>query len=66
MSNITKKIISAAIILVVALVISVNSSKDYKDLKQQLKSSLIAHSPDRELVLFLIYYLIAKFLMMTY
>lgn len=52
MSNMTKKIISAVIILVVALVITVNSSKDYKDLKQQLKSSLIAHNPDRELALF--------------
>ena len=47
-----RKIISVAVVLIVALILTVNSKKDYRDLKQQLKASLITYDSSKELMSF--------------
>jgi len=52
MSHMYRFALGAIIVLMVVLLFAIDSKKDYKDIKQQLKSSLITHNADRELGLF--------------
>mgnify|MGYP001563147884 CR=1 FL=1 len=47
-----KSIIGVVVVLITTLVFMGGPDKDYKDLKRQLKSSLITYDPDKELISF--------------